>query len=99
VSAPELADDVPLSRAFPLPRSRGAIVTDVQLETLRFLADYAKRHGYAATIREVGAYFGIASTNGANDRIKALERKGLLVRESKTARSIRLTDAGKRRLR
>ena len=71
-------------------------VTSRQRELLRFMADFAKRHGYAATIREIGAYFGLASTNGVNDHLKALERKGLLVRDAKTARSIRLTDAGKR---
>jgi repressor LexA len=47
--------------------------------------------GYPPTIAEIGENFGIASTNGVNDHLLALERKGYIARSSK-ARSIQLTD-------
>ena len=34
--------------------------------------------GYPPTLREIGAHMGIKSTNGVNDHLRALERKGYL---------------------
>ena len=36
----------------------------------------------------------IASTNGVNDHLKALEKKGLLARSDLLSRSLRVTRAG-----
>ncbi|APR99857.1 transcriptional repressor LexA [Pajaroellobacter abortibovis] len=51
------------------------------------------RRGYPPTLREIGMYMGISSTNGVNDHLKALERKGYLVREEMKSRALRPTEA------
>ena len=47
--------------------------------------------GYPPTIREIGTAFGIRSTNGVNDHLKALERKGYIERGDKKSRALALT--------
>jgi SOS-response transcriptional repressor LexA len=51
--------------------------TPRQIEILEFIYDRAMA-GLAPTLREIGARFGIKSTNGIKDHLIALERKGLL---------------------
>ncbi len=48
------------------------------------------RRGYPPTIREIGEALGIRSTNGVNDHLKALEKKGYVVRDKSKSRGIRL---------
>jgi hypothetical protein len=50
--------------------------------------------GLPPTVREIGHHTGISSTNGVNDHLKALERKGVITRLEK-ARGILLTPVGK----
>ena len=45
--------------------------------------------GYPPTLREIGAQMGIRSTNGVNDHLRALERKGYLTREDMKSRALR----------
>jgi repressor LexA len=45
--------------------------------------------GYPPTLREIGARMGIRSTNGVNDHLRALERKGYLTREDMKSRALR----------
>ena len=40
-------------------------------------------------MREIGLHMGIQSTNGVNDHLKALERKGFLVRDDMKSRALR----------
>lgn len=60
-----------------------------QLEVLWMVAQSPQ-----PTIRDLGDQLGIASTNGVNDHLKALEKKGLIVRPTTTARAITLTSLG-----
>lgn len=71
--------------------------TQRQREILKFIADRIRR-GMPPTIREIGEQFGIGSTNGVNDHLKALERKEFLLRGETTARGLRITKAGWREL-
>lgn len=84
-------------RALPRIRGRGPVVspTEIQLAALVIIDAFSKRKGYAPTIRELGAMFGHKSTNATNDLLAALERKRLVLRDAKVARSTRLTKAGK----
>src|SRR5690606_23054524 len=50
--------------------------------------------GYPPTLREIGEYMGIRSTNGVNDHLRALERKGYLRREDMKSRALRLVSEG-----
>jgi len=45
--------------------------------------------GFPPTLREIGEHFQIRSTNGVNDHLKALEKKGHLRREDLKSRAMR----------
>ncbi len=63
-------------------------LTDRQLEVLRFIAREIEERGYPPTIREIGEALDIRSTNGVNDHLKALERKGYLTRDPVKSRAL-----------
>ena len=63
-------------------------LTDRQLEVLRFIARQIEECGYPPTIREIGEGLDIRSTNGVNDHLKALERKGYLTRDAVKSRAV-----------
>ena len=44
---------------------------------------------------EIGEHFGIRSTNGVNDHLKALERKGYLLRGELKSRALSVIEGGK----
>lgn len=66
-------------------------LTDRQRQVLHFIVDCMKESGYPPTIREIGAGLRIKSTNGVNDHLKALERKGYIERDTSKSRAIQLT--------
>jgi repressor LexA len=63
-------------------------LTDRQREVLRFVAQQIEECGYPPTIREIGEALDIRSTNGVNDHLKALERKGFLTRDPVKSRAL-----------
>ncbi len=63
-------------------------LTDRQLEVIRFIAREIEERGYPPTIREIGEALDIASTNGVNDHLKALEKKGYLQRDPAKSRAL-----------
>lgn len=65
-------------------------LTTRQKEILGFIVDSIRDYGRPPTIVEIGERFGIASTNGVNDHLVALSKKGYIERSSK-ARSIQIT--------
>jgi repressor LexA len=67
-------------------------LTGRQREALDFIAAHIEEHGWAPTHREIGEAMGINSTNGVNTHVKALDRKGYLVREPGKGRAMRLVD-------
>jgi repressor LexA len=64
-------------------------LTDRQREVLDFITDSIRKRGYPPTLREIGGHFGIKSTNGVNDHLRALEKKGFLHREDLKSRALR----------
>jgi repressor LexA len=72
--------------------------TDRQLEVLRFIAKEIEERGYPPTIREIGEALDIRSTNGVNDHLKALERKGFLSRDPIKSRALIPTSAAREAL-
>lgn len=66
-------------------------LTDRQQAVLDFISSTIDQHGYAPTLREIGNHLGIRSTNGVNDHLRALERKGYLKREDMKSRTLRPT--------
>lgn len=67
-------------------------LTDRQRQALDYITDCLTARGYPPTLREIGEHMGIRSTNGVNDHLKALERKGYLVREELKSRALRPVD-------
>ncbi|MBN1605136.1 MAG: transcriptional repressor LexA [Polyangiaceae bacterium] len=67
-------------------------LTRRQEQTLEFIRRSIEQRGYPPTLREIGQYMGIRSTNGVNDHLRALERKGYLRREDMKSRALRLVD-------
>src|SRR5712691_3827724 len=63
-------------------------LTERQEMILAFIKKSIQDQGYPPTIREIGEHFGIRSTNGVNDHLKALERKGYLWRGEQQSRSL-----------
>ncbi len=63
-------------------------LTDRQKEILDFIVSTSEERGYPPTIREIGEQMDIRSTNGVNDHLKALERKGYLTRAEQQSRSL-----------
>jgi repressor LexA len=70
-------------------------LTDRQLEVLRFIGRQIEEQGYPPTIREIGEALDIRSTNGVNDHLKALERKGFLTRDPVKSRALIPTSAAR----
>lgn len=66
-------------------------LTRRQQAILQFIIQCIRDHGMPPTIAEIGDKFGITSTNGVNDHLVALEKKGYITRSSK-ARSIHVTE-------
>lgn len=65
-------------------------LTPRQQKVLSFIEDQIDAQGFAPTIREIGRHLGIASTNGVNDHLKALERKGYIGRQDQKSRTLRV---------
>lgn len=57
-----------------------------------FIKDKIVHRGYGPTVREIGAGFKIKSPNGVMCHLKALEKKGLITRESHMSRAIQLSE-------
>ena len=67
-------------------------LTHRQQMVLEYIRRSITDRGYPPTLREIGAFMGIRSTNGVNDHLRALERKGYLTREDMKSRALRPLD-------
>jgi len=63
-------------------------LTGRQREILNFILKETETRGFPPTIREIGEEMDIRSTNGVNDHLKALERKGYLLRGEQQSRAL-----------
>lgn len=64
-------------------------LTQRQRDILDFISASIAERGFPPTLREIGEHFNIRSTNGVNDHLKALEKKGHLRREDLKSRAMR----------
>jgi repressor LexA len=67
-------------------------LTERQREIYDFIRGKIENRGYGPTVREIGQAFDIKSPNGVMCHLKALEKKGLIIREGFSARAIQLVD-------
>ena len=66
-------------------------LTRRQKEIWDYLAAYVEEHGYAPTLEEIGAHFGLSSLATVHKHLSNLERKGLITRAWNLSRAIELT--------
>src|SRR6266436_5990349 len=69
-------------------------LTDKQKQIYEFIREKIETRGYGPTVREIGLGFEIKSPNGVMCHLKALEKKGLIIREGFSARAIQLVVTG-----
>lgn len=67
-------------------------LTERQREIYEFIRDKIESRGYGPTVREIGDGFDIKSPNGVMCHLKALEKKGLIIRDPRHARAMQLAD-------
>lgn len=65
-------------------------LTRRQREILDFINRKIESRGFPPTIRDIGSAFEIKSPNGVMCHLKALEKKGFISRQGKSARAIQL---------
>ncbi len=68
-----------------------ASLTPKQQRIYDFIRNRIDDRGYPPTIRDIGKQFDIKSPNGVMCHLKALEKKGYIIRDGNSARAIRLT--------
>ena len=62
-------------------------LTARQAEVLSFIGEHSKRNGFPPSVRDIGNRFGLNPAT-VHDHIKALERKGRLLRQPNRSRSL-----------
>jgi repressor LexA len=67
------------------------ILTRRQKEVWDYLEDYIAAHGYAPTLEEIGAHFGLSSLATVHKHLSNLEHKGLIARKWNLSRAIEIT--------
>ena len=70
-------------------------LTKRQKEIYDFLRDYLAREGYAPSLEEIGAHFGLSSVATVHKHIQNLVQKGLLRKTWNRSRSIELEGSRK----
>ncbi len=65
-------------------------LTEKQAKVLQFIKDQVANHGSSPTIREIGRFMGISSTNGVRLHLTALLKKGYLKKQKFIARGLEL---------
>ena len=60
-------------------------LTPKQQQIYEFICDYIQDKGYPPAIRDIGRHFQIVSPNGVMCHLKALQKKGFIQRDVKTA--------------
>lgn len=66
-------------------------LTERQKQILDYIESLIVERGHSPTIREIGARFGISSTNGVRSHLAALVKKGYLKKEDYISRGLELT--------
>lgn len=69
-------------------------LTKRQEQCLDLVRESIATRGYPPTLRELGERMGIRSTNGVNDHLRGLEKKGFIVRSDMRSRGIRILPLG-----
>src|SRR2546422_2348958 len=81
-------------QAYAERRKRGSMssehASDIQRKMYNFIVSYMRREGMPPTNREIGREMQIASTGHVDYHLTMLEKKGLISRQAKKSRGIKL---------
>src|SRR5437764_8213229 len=81
-----------MTRQRATPMAENTPLTPKQQRIYNFVGQCIEDRGYPPTIRDIGKEFDIKSPNGVMCHLKALEKKGHIIRDGNSARAIRLTN-------
>jgi repressor LexA len=81
-------------RATKAPQS--AMLTKRQKELVDYLEGHIAEHGYAPTLEEIGAHFGLSSLATIHKHLTNLERKGLIRRKWNRSRALEVVPQQRR---
>jgi len=68
-------------------------LTHQQQTVYNLIRDRIISRGYGPTVREIGEHMNIRSPNGVMCHLRALERKGMILRSANKSRAIELTES------
>lgn len=71
------------------------LITIAQRRVIAAIVELTKALGYAPTLRELATTLGISSTNGVAEHLRTMGRRGLVKWVPHSARTLRVTDAGR----
>jgi len=71
-------------------------MTPIQRRLLTAIVHYVRRHGYPPTLRELTVLAAVSSTSVAAHNLRRLQARGYLTIGEKRARTIVLTEHGRR---
>src|SRR5690242_17703948 len=69
-----------------------APLTKRQKQLLDYLNDYIRQFGYAPTLQEIGAFFGLSSLATIHKHLKNLEAKGCIKRKWNHSRALEMVE-------
>lgn len=87
------ADDLAALATIITPAARPDMLTPAQSRVLVFIRQHIEQTGEAPTRKEIADALGYTSANGAQEHVKALERKGVITLTG-GARGIRINRRG-----
>lgn len=70
-----------------------ATLTKRQKQLLDYLNNFIREFGYAPTLQEIGAFFGLSSLATIHKHLKNLEAKGLIRRKWNHSRALEMLDS------
>jgi SOS-response transcriptional repressor LexA len=73
-------------------RKGSAPATERQLAILEIIKQFTKERGFSPTLRELAEITGIKSSNGVEDHLKRLRKRGLVTWEKYKSRTLRVVD-------
>ncbi|MBN1953488.1 MAG: repressor LexA [Anaerolineae bacterium] len=69
-------------------------LTDRQRGIFHYIREFADERGYPPSIREIGQAIGISSTSVVNYNLERLEQHGLIERDRRQSRGLRISEDG-----
>lgn len=72
----------------------GPRLTDRQQDILDYIWQFTQENGYPPSIREIGRACDISSTSVVNYNLERLEEEGLIERDRRHSRGLRITEGG-----